>query len=99
MLPPTTVHVSFLVLGQDDRTKKASVVEYMDNVLPPNLKNWVLPLIERKAAVPGGGPDRGEVLEALLKSSELALRECAADAIARNHWTESVARGPAAGRS
>ena len=95
ILPPTTVHVSFLVLGRDDRTKKASVVEYLDNVLPSNLKNWVLPLIELKAAAPGEGPDRGEVLEALLKSSELALRECAAAAITRNHWTESVARGSA----
>jgi len=98
ILPPTTLHVSFLVLQQNDRLKKASVVEYLDNVLPPNLKNWVLPLIELKAAVPGEGPDRAEVLEALLKSSELALRECAADAIAKNRWTESAARGPAVGR-
>ena len=99
ILPPATLHVSFLVLRRDDRLKKANVAEYLDNVLPPNLKKWVLPLIEPKADVFGGKQDRGEVLEALLKSPEILLRECMADAIARNGWAESVARGPTIGRA
>jgi ATP:ADP antiporter, AAA family len=98
ILPPTTVHVSFLALGKEDRLKKANVAEYLDNVLPPNLKKWVLPLVEPQAAPPTEQRDRRETLQVLLGSPEPALRECTASAIARNCW-EAVGLSPTPGRT
>src|SRR5262249_33083611 len=97
ILPPATLHISFLVLRQEDRSKKANVAEYLDNVLPANVKKWVLPLVEPKVGTPGEQQERGKILQTLLKSSEPALRECVAGAIARNRWEESDGRSATAG--
>lgn len=86
ILPTTTVHAAFLVLRQENRLKKANVAEYLDNVLPTELKNWVLPLVEPQSGGSSEPQDRREILEALLKSPDLAIRECTAGAIARNRW-------------
>jgi hypothetical protein len=99
ILPPATLHISFLVLGREDRSRKANVAEYLDNVLPLNLKKWVLPLVEPKAGTTGGQTDRREILRVLLRSSEPALRECAADAVARNGWQELAGVSATTGRT
>ena len=72
--------------------KKANVAEYLDNVLPPDLKKCVLPLVETKPRLPAGELDRDEALQRLLNSPELAIRECVASAIARHGWTHPAIR-------
>lgn len=84
ILPPTTVRGALLALKQEDRLKRANVAEYLDNVLPADLKQVVVPLVEPQSG--SEKPDRREILKALLQSPEPALRECTADAIARNRW-------------
>jgi hypothetical protein len=94
ILPPTTVHAAFQVLKEGDRLKKANVAEFFDNVLPGDLKRWVLPLVEPQSGASSGPQPRREILEALLKDSDPALRECTAKAIVRNHWEECLGASP-----
>jgi ATP:ADP antiporter, AAA family len=98
-LPANTVHLSFLALRQQDRLKKANVAEYLDNVLPANLRKWVLALVEPHAEGLKEQQDRRQILEVLLKSAESHVRECTADAVARNHWDEPAGRTVMLGRT
>ena len=99
ILPAATLHAAYQVLKQEDRLKKADVAEYLDNVLPTDLKNWVLPLVEPKTRAPCEPQDRREILEQLLKSPDPAIRECTAGAIARNRWSEVDGSTPIPGPS
>jgi HEAT repeat protein len=92
LLPASAACASFLAMLEEDRLRKASAAELLDNVLPKGLKQWVLPLLEPKAA---GGRHRLSVptiLEACLKNPDPILRECTADAIAKRRWPEFPAR-------
>ena len=92
LLPASAACASFLAMLEEDRLRKASAAELLDNVLPKGLKQWVLPLLEPKAV---GGRHRLSVptiLEACLKNPDPILRECTADAIAKRRWPEFPAR-------
>ena len=88
LLPPASAVASFLALVQHDRMRKASAAEYLDNVLPGKLKQSVLPLIEPRESPWKPKRDVKVILHACLRSPDQILRECAADAIAKNRWPE-----------
>ncbi|MGO8735746.1 MAG: Npt1/Npt2 family nucleotide transporter [Terriglobia bacterium] len=90
LLPPTTAISALLVMAEDDRVKRAAVAEFLDDVLPGSLRDMVLPVIEPKINVrrPSGSVE--QILEACLRSPDQVLRECAAEAAARNHWPVSA---------
>jgi ATP/ADP translocase/HEAT repeat protein len=88
LLPPTTACASFLAMVEDDRLMKASAAEYLDNVLPGKLKRVVLPFIEPRQGLLRERRGIEAILRACLKSPDIILRECAADAIAKNRWPE-----------
>jgi AAA family ATP:ADP antiporter len=88
LLPPTTACASFLAMVEDDQMMKASAAEYLDNVLPGKLKRVVLPVIESRQSFLRQRRATGVILRACLRSPDMVLRECAADAIAKNRWPE-----------
>jgi HEAT repeat protein len=100
LLPPTAAVASLLAMEEDDRLRRAAVAEFLDNVLPGNLREYVLPVIEETK--PRGAKSRrsvSEILEACLRNPDPILRECAADAIAKGRWPEfSAERAEAASR-
>lgn len=98
MLPPTAACASFLALAEDDRLKKASVAEYLDNVLPGKLRQHVLPLVEPKPGLFKAKRDIRKILEAFLKSPDEILRDCTADAISKKRWPEISSSAPAGRR-
>ena len=84
ILPATSAHAAYRALLGEDRLKKASAAEYLDQTLPDELRASVLLLAQD---APADSPqDAEEILEGFLKSNEPVLRECAADAIAKNRW-------------
>jgi AAA family ATP:ADP antiporter len=92
ILPAASAHAAYRAMLGEDRLKKASATEYLDQTLPDEIKRSVLPLAQER---PGASKqDVDEILEGFLKSNEAALRECTADAIARNRWAEVYDAGP-----
>ena len=88
LLPPTAACASFLAMVENDRLMKASAAEYLDNVLPGKLKRVVLPVIEPRQSLLGPRLSTAQILRACLNNPDEILRECAADAIAKNRWPE-----------
>jgi AAA family ATP:ADP antiporter len=87
-LPPATAIASLLAMTEDDRLRRAAVAEFLDNVLPGNLRDYVLPVIEPKAKFSRSKQGVPQILEACLRSPDPILRECAANAIGKNRWPE-----------
>ncbi|MBI1940406.1 MAG: HEAT repeat domain-containing protein, partial [Acidobacteria bacterium] len=84
ILPAASAHAAYRAMLGEDRLKKASATEYLDQTLPDEIKKSVLPLTQEKPRA--SNLDVNETLEGFLKSTEAVLRECAADAIARKRW-------------
>ncbi len=95
LLPPTTACASFLALVEEDRLRIASAAEYLDNVLPGNLKRWVIPLVESRVGVLREKEDIGKTLAALVSGADAILRDCVADAVGKNRWPRVSGSGPA----
>jgi AAA family ATP:ADP antiporter len=89
LLPPTTAISALLAMAEDDRVKRAAVAEFLDDALPARLRDLVLPVIEPKAHVRRPTGTEEQILEVCLRSPDQVLRECAAEAAARNHWRVS----------
>jgi AAA family ATP:ADP antiporter len=92
LLPPTAAVASLLALTEDDRLRRAAVAEFMDNVLPGKLRDYVLPVIEPRPQSSTPPRSAADILDACLRSPDLILRECAAAAIARGRWPEYLSR-------
>ena len=90
LLPPTTAISALLAMAEDDRVKRAAVAEFLDNALPGSLRDLVLPVIEPKANVRHSTGSVEQILEACLRSPDQVLRECVAEAVARNRWPVSA---------
>jgi HEAT repeat protein len=90
LLPPTTAISALLAMAEDDRVKRAAVAEFLDNALPGRLRDIVLPVIEPKPHVWRPTESVEQILEACLRSPDQVLRECAAEAVARNRWPVSA---------
>ena len=96
-LPPTAAVASLLAMEEDDRLRRAAVAEFLDNVLPGNLREYVLPVIEEtRPRSAKSKRSTSEILEACLRNPDPILRECAADAIAKGRWPEFSAERAAA---
>jgi HEAT repeat protein len=91
LLPPTTAISALLAMAEGDRLKRAAVAEFLDNVLPGKLRNYVLPVIEPKAKLLRPTQTVRQFLEACLRNPDPILRECAAEAIGKNRWPEFTA--------
>ena len=91
LLPPTTAISALLAMAEDDRLKRAAVAEFLDNVLPGKLRDYVLPVIEPKAKLLRPTQTVRQILEACLRNPDPILRECAAEAIGKNRWPEFTA--------
>lgn len=92
LLPASAACASFLAMLEEDRLRKATAAELLDNVLPRGLKEWVLPLLEPRT---GAGKHRlsvSTILAACVKNPDPILRECTADAVAKRRWPESSLR-------
>ena len=100
LLPPTAAVASLLAMEEDDRLRRAAVAEFLDNVLPGNLREFVLPVIEdTRPRGAKSGRNVSQILEASLRNPDPILRECAADAVAKGHWPEfSAERAETASR-
>lgn len=94
ILPPSSAHAAYNALLGDDRARRASAAEYLDNALPEELRQCVLPLAETRP-LPTSESAR-KILESFLHGSDLLLAECAADAIRKNRWPEFPAADLAA---
>jgi len=93
LLPPTTAISALLAMAEGDRLKRAAVAEFLDNVLPGKLRDYVLPVIEPKAKALRSALTVPQILEACRRNPDLILRECTAQAIAKGRWPEySAAR-------
>ena len=92
VLPPTAAHAAYKAIVEENRAKKANAVEYLDNVLSPQLKKWVMQLVEtRKITFSDRMPD---ILGIFTRSKDRILRECALDAARKNGWPDySIAGG------
>jgi AAA family ATP:ADP antiporter len=88
LLPPTTAISALLAMAEDDRLKRAAVAEFLDNVLPGKLRDYVLPVIEPKAKLLRPAQTVRQFLEACLRNPDPILSECAAEAVAKNRWPE-----------
>jgi HEAT repeat protein len=91
LLPPTTAISALLAMAEGDRLKRAAVAEFLDNVLPGKLRDYVLPVIEPKAKLLRPTRTVRQILEACLRNPDPILRECAAEAIGKNRWPEFTA--------
>ncbi|MGA2606122.1 MAG: HEAT repeat domain-containing protein [Terriglobia bacterium] len=91
LLPPATAISALLAMAEDDRLKRAAVAEFLDNVLPGKLRDYVLPVIEPKAKLLRPTQTVRQILEACLRNPDPILRECAAEAIGKNRWPEFTA--------
>ncbi len=94
LLPPTTACASFLALVEEDRLRLASAAEYLDNILPGKLKHMILPLMEPNADASREVQGVKSILERLLRNPDPILRECVADAIAKERWAGFLDRSP-----
>jgi len=88
LLPPTAAISALLAMAEDDRLKRAAVTEFLDNVLPGKLRDYVLPVIEPKAKLLRTTLTVRQILEACLRNPDPILRECTAEAIEKNRWPE-----------
>jgi AAA family ATP:ADP antiporter len=88
LLPPTAAISALLAMAEDDRLKRAAVAEFLDNVLPGKLRDYVLPVIEPKAKLLRPTQTVQQILEVCLRNPDPILRECAAEAIGKNRWPE-----------
>ena len=88
LLPPAAACGSFLAVVENERLMKASAAEYLDNVLPGKLKRVVLPIIEPRQRFLTPRLSITQILRTCLHNPDEILRECAADAIAKNRWPE-----------
>jgi len=91
-LPPTAAIGSLLALAKGERLTIAAVAEYLDNVLPGKVKDVVLAVIEGKVKLPKQSVR--QILEACLRNPDPILRECAADALAKNRWPDVAGLTP-----
>jgi len=91
LLPPTAAVASLLAMTEDDRIRRAEVAEFLDNVLPGKLRDYVLPVIEPRPRSLKTKQSVSDLLEACLRNPDPILRECAAEAVARGRWPEYAA--------
>jgi ATP/ADP translocase/HEAT repeat protein len=84
MLPPAAAYAAYKAIVEEDRSKKANAVEYLDNVLSSELKKWVMPLVEAKTGIFNDGVPA--VLHTFAQSRDWVLRECTRDAMEKNNW-------------
>jgi hypothetical protein len=69
VLPVLPLQISYRALHSDEPVLKATALEYLDGVLPPDIRDVLWPFVSDEA--PPAGPSRPaeEVLAALLKGS------------------------------
>jgi AAA family ATP:ADP antiporter len=91
LLPPATAISALLAMAEGDRLKRAAVAEFLDNVLPGKLREYVLPVIEPPAKLLRPAQTVRQILEACLRNPDPILRECTAEAIGKNRWPEFTA--------
>jgi len=84
IMPPATAHAAHKAIVEENISKKANALEYLDNVLSPQLKKWIMPLVE--TGILHFKDTISEVLEKFVQSNDIALRECTLDAISKNRW-------------
>ncbi len=93
MLPPSAAHAAYKAIVEEDWSKKANAVEYLDNVLSSRLKKWVMPLVEAKKGV--FKDEVPAVLETFTQSQDWVLRECTRNALEKGNWLEAYPAGTA----
>lgn len=98
LLPPTAAVASLLAMTEDDRMRRATVAEFLDNVLPGRLRDYVLPVIEPRPRNTRTSQSVADILDACLRNPDPILRECAAEAVARGRWPEYSGERAAAGK-
>ncbi len=86
MLPPEAAHAAYDAIVEEDRSKKANAVEYLDNVLASQVKRWVMPLVEANKGVFKDGA--ADILKKFTQGKDWVLRECTRDAMEKNSWPE-----------
>jgi AAA family ATP:ADP antiporter len=103
LYPQYDLHSAYVGLQSPDPVVHDNAVEFMDSVLPPEVRSLIIPLFDRNVAVPAriagankllGSTvgDREEAIEVMALSEDPWLRACAAYAIGEMRLTRFAGR-------
>jgi ATP:ADP antiporter, AAA family len=73
VLPAEPLRLAFCALHTDDAGLRGTAVEYLDAVLPPEIRDRVWPFIEHQPSALAAPPRRGEVLAELMRSNAATI--------------------------
>ncbi len=98
LYPQYDMHSAYVGLQSSDPVVHDNAIEFMDSVLPPEVRALVIPLFDREVAVPdrietankilgSSLGDREEAIEVMAQSEDPWLRSCAAYAMGEMRLT------------
>jgi len=71
VLPREPIKISFRALHTDDKTLRGLAAEYLDSVLPQNVREQLWIMVESGASKKASAPDSGQAaLDKLIRSHE-----------------------------
>ena len=71
VLPATPLQIAYRGLHTSDPALRGTALEYLEGVLPPDIRDRLWPFLgDSPAPVPGGARSREEILADLLRSNE-----------------------------
>jgi hypothetical protein len=103
LYPQYDLHSAYVGLQSPDPVVHDNAVEFMDSVLPPEVRSLIIPLFDRNVTVPAriatankllgsSVGDREEAIEVMSTSEDPWLRACAAYAIGEMRLTRFAGR-------
>ena len=103
LYPQYDLHSAYVGMQSDDPVVHDNAVEFMDSVLPPEVRSLIIPLFDRNVTVGQriatanrvmGSTlgDREEAIEVMAQSEDPWLRACAAYAMGEMHLTRFAAK-------
>jgi hypothetical protein len=70
VLPAEPLQIAFRGLFTDDQGLRGTALEYLEGVLPPNIRDGLWPFLDDPRTVRSAGRPREEILEELLRSNQ-----------------------------
>jgi AAA family ATP:ADP antiporter len=103
LYPQYDLHSAYVGMQSDDPVVHDNSVEFMDSVLPPEVRSLIIPLFDRNVTVPqriatanrvmgSAIGDREEAIEVMALSEDPWLRACAAYAMGEMRLTRFAAK-------
>ena len=70
VLPAEPLRIAFRGLHTDDQNLRGTALEYLEGVLPPDIRERLWPFLDDPRPERTGGRPREEILEDLLRSNQ-----------------------------